>query len=90
MSHFRVIHEVSVGKYNKFFNIDPESNLDSALIASEEGINWIYYSLKMKRWIIMPIGTGETSQAPKTGFKGSGNVATGKIGNDHCAYIATV
>jgi hypothetical protein len=42
------------------------------------------------QWIRLPIGVGETTQSGKTGYKGCGNVATGKIGNDKCAYIATV
>lgn len=42
----------------------------------------------------MPIGKGELSQYnPKNkvpGFKGSGGVASGRIGNDPCAYIAAI
>lgn len=93
--HFKVIHEVSVNKYNKFFGIEPESNLDSLLIASQEGINWLYYHMASKSWKIMPIGKGELSQwnckdKEKPGFKGSGGVTSGKIGNDPCAYIAAI
>lgn len=41
--YFHVIHDASVGKYNQFFNILPHSQLDSVLIASEEGITWLYF-----------------------------------------------
>lgn len=88
--NFHVIHEASVKKFNQIFGIKPNSNLDSALIASEEGITWIYYDPEDQQWHRKLVGTGEVSQASKTGFKGSGNVDMGKVGDDPCAYIATV
>ena len=84
--YFHVIHGVSVKKYN----IESGSNLDSALIASEEGITWIYFSLEDGVWYGEAIGTGEIGQVNKTGFKGSGDVDTGKVGDDDFAYIAAV
>ena len=43
---------------------------------------------------MMKIGSGEHSQwdstAKNPGFKGSGGVASGRIGNDPCAYIAAI
>jgi hypothetical protein len=88
--HFHVIHGVSIRKFNKIFGIKPNSNLDSALIASEEGVTWLYYDPEDKQWHRQSVGIGETGQASRTGFKGSGNVDMGKVGNDPCAYIATV
>jgi hypothetical protein len=35
---------MTVGKFNKIFNI---ADLDSAILASEEGINWIYFNPDM-------------------------------------------
>jgi len=89
-SHFHVIHGVSINKFNKIFNINPDSDLDSALLASEEGVTWLYYNEASQQWHRLSIGTGETGQASTTGFKGSGNVDMGRVGDDACAYIATV
>lgn len=89
-THFHVIHEAVVDKFNKIFGIKPESNLDSVLIASEEGVTWLYYDADDLQWHRQSIGIGETTQAAKTGFKGSGNVTMGKVGGDQSAYIATM
>jgi hypothetical protein len=88
--NYHVIHGVSIKKYHQLFGIKPNINLDSALIASEEGITWLYYDPQEKQWHRKLIGTGEVTQASKTGFKGSGNVDLGKIGDDKSAYIPTV
>jgi hypothetical protein len=37
-----------------------------------------------------PIGTGELTQFEQTGFRGSGDVDAGRLGDDPCAYVATV
>ncbi len=89
-SHFHVIHDASIRNFNKIFGIKPRSNLDSALIASEEGVTWLYYDAEDGTWQRRAIGIGETSQASKTGFKGSGNVDMGKVGGDESAYIVTM
>ncbi len=83
---FHVIHGVSIKKYGK----KSGSNLDSALIASEEGITWLYYSAEDGKWHAKPLGDGELVEVSKTGFKGSGDVDAGKVGNDSLAYIAAV
>jgi hypothetical protein len=88
--NYHVIHEAAVKKFNKLFGIKPNSNLDSALIASEEGITWLYYDPEEQQWQRQFIGAGELGEASKTGFKGSSNVDMGRIGNDACAYIATI
>lgn len=84
--YFHVIHGVSIKKYGSKFG----SSLDSALIASEEGITWIYFSAEDNVWYGESLGTGEMSQINKTGFKGSGNVDAGRVGDDAFAYIPTV
>jgi hypothetical protein len=83
---FHVIHGVSVKKFRSKLG----SNLDSVLIASEEGVTWLYFDPEERKWHAKLIGTGEMCQVSKTGFKGSGNVDVGKVGNDTFAYIATV
>ena len=88
--NYHVIHGVSVKKYHQKFGIKPDFDLDSALIASEEGITWLYYDPQEQKWHRKLIGTGELTQASQTGFKGSGNVDLGKIGDDESAYIPTV
>lgn len=90
IQNYHVIHGVSIKKYHHKFGIDSPFDLDSALIASEEGITWLYYDPEKKKWNRKLIGTGEMSQASQTGFKGSGNVDMGKVGGDESAYIATV
>jgi len=88
--NYHVIHSVSMNKFNKKFGIKPTSNLDSALIASEEGVTWLYYDPEEQRWHRQLVGSGEVGEASKTGFKGSADVDMGKVGDDECAYIATV
>lgn len=85
-SFYHVIHGVSMKKYQSKNNI----TLDSVLLATEEGISWLYYDIELKKWTIENIGIGELSQEYKTGFKGSGDVDAGKIGDDNFAYIPAV
>lgn len=85
-SYYRVIHGVSIKKYQSKKN----SELDSVLLATEEGISFLYYDDEKDNWVIEQIGSGELTQESKTGFKGSGDVDAGKIGDDNFAYIATV
>lgn len=80
-SSFRVIHGLAARKFGS------RNGLDSLLVASEEGVSWLYYD---EGWHNVLLGEGETGQAQTTGFKGTGNVAVGKIDDDPYAYIATV
>ncbi|MFB2983517.1 FG-GAP repeat domain-containing protein [Microseira sp. BLCC-F43] len=82
--YFHVIHGVSVKKF------ESGVNLDSALIASSEGITWIYFSREDGVWYGESIGLGEMSLVNKTGYKGSGDVDAGKVGDDAFAYIPAV
>ena len=81
--HFRVIHGVVTHTYG-----GASGDLDSVLLASEEGISWFYFDHSTKSWAVVPLGEGDqTGQAP---FRGCGNVAYGRIGDDPYGYIATV
>jgi len=97
---FRVIHDVVCHHFG-----DPSDPLlDSALLASEEGISWYYYDKSISNWKIVPIGAGDHSNAMVAlkscgqigqglklpGFIGSGNVAYGRVGEDKYAYIAAI
>lgn len=85
-SFYHVIHGVSMKKYRQ----KQGSELDSVLLASEEGVTWLYYEPSEEKWHIEPIGVGELSEVSETGFKGSGDVDAGKVGDDDFAYIPTV
>ena len=82
-SSFRIIHGVLVDR------LDPDSDLDSVLLASEEGLTWFYNGTD-GGWHRSNLASGEQGQVQTTGFKGTGNVAIGGIGGDAYAYIATV
>ncbi len=84
-SSFRVIHGVVVDKFGSKSNAD----LESVLIASEEGLTWFYYGADGE-WHKAGLASGELDQSQSTGFKGTGNVAVGRIGADPYAYLATV
>jgi hypothetical protein len=80
-SHFRVIHGVA---------LEPNGDgRDRTLLASEEGVSWFACGAD-GRWTIANLGAGELEQQPRTGFKGSGNVAAGRVAGDRYAYIAAV
>jgi hypothetical protein len=82
---FRVIHGVVKGKFGA-------SGLDSVLLACEEGI--VHLSYMNNHWQKESIGSGEPPNLKVTSeirqFKGSGNVAAGKMGTNPLAYIATL
>jgi len=82
-SSFRVIHGVVVDEF------DPASGLDSVLLATEEGLTWFHQG-SGGEWRKEPLASGETGQVQSTGFRGTGNVAVGRIGDDPYAFIATV
>jgi hypothetical protein len=82
---FRFVH----GLEKKQKLID-DSDLDSVLLAGDEGIFWLYYDEKYKKWEKVHIGNGEHSQFELTGFKGSGDVGVGTIGKDPFAFVVAV
>ncbi|MEZ5582315.1 MAG: hypothetical protein R3F37_05630 [Candidatus Competibacteraceae bacterium] len=58
-------------------------------VAGQRGdIHWLYYD--GARWQKASLGTGIEEGIEPIGFKGTGNMATGRIGDDPYAYIATI
>lgn len=88
-SSYRVIHDVVLGKFGG--SADP--SLESIILACEEGIVWLYYDGDQK-WHPRVLGTGVQANdkviCKDRRFKGSGNLAVGRIGDDPMAYIATL
>ncbi|MFC0227684.1 FG-GAP repeat domain-containing protein [Serratia aquatilis] len=84
-SNFRMIHGAE-----KKRGLIPGSDLDSVVLASDEGVTWLYYDQKQNHWRRVLIGTGELTQFEDTGFKGSGDMDVGRIGNDTFSYVAAI
>ena len=84
-SYFRMIH----GAIKKQ-NLIPGSDLDSVLLASDEGVTWVYFDQNTDQWVKVPIGTGELTQFERTGFKGSGDADCGRLNGDPFAYVAVI
>lgn len=85
--YFHVIHGVEKKKYRRDCCGD---ELDSVLLASQEGITFLYYDLKSKEFKKKRLAEGTLIEKRRSGFWGSGNVASGRIGDDPFAYIATI
>lgn len=68
----------------------PGSGRDSLLLASDEGVTWLYYDEQKAEWVKVLIGTGELTQFEETGFRGSGDLDAGSVGADPFAYVAAV
>lgn len=83
--NFRVIHAMAVGRWD---GPSPDG-VDQAIFASEEGLSWFGVDDSGK-WRRINLGKGETGEQSQTGYKGSGNFAIGRIGDDPYAYIAAV
>jgi hypothetical protein len=84
-SSFRVIHAAALGR----FGPPSPPGLDAVLLACEEGLVWFGVA-EDGAWRSRGLVGGERSQESRTGYKGSGNVAIGRIGPDAHAYIAAV
>lgn len=84
-SNFRMIHGAE-----KKAGLIPESDRDSVLLASDEGVTWLYFDSENNKWQRVLIGTGELTQFEQTGFKGSGDMDVGCIGNDKFSYVAAL
>ncbi|MDX7992652.1 FG-GAP repeat domain-containing protein [Xenorhabdus littoralis] len=84
-SNFRMIHGAE-----KKSKLIPDSDRDSVILASDEGITWIYYDDQEEKWKKVLIGIGEITQFEKTGFKGSGDMDVGKTANDNFSYVAAI
>lgn len=83
--NFRFVHG-----FEKKAGLIPGSKLDSVLLAGEEGVTWMYFDESRKAWNKVRIGSGELGQVERTGFKGSGDVAVGRIQHDPFAYVVAV
>lgn len=84
-TNFRMIH--GAARKN---GLIPGSNLDSLLLASDEGITWLYFDTRTRTWERVLIGTGEQQKFEQTGFRGSGDVDAGRVGDDPFAYVAAI
>ncbi len=84
-SSFRMIHGAE-----KKRGLIPGSNHDSLLLASDEGVTWLYYDEGVGSWRRELIGTGERTQFEQTGFRGSGDLDAGCLGTDPFAYVAAI
>ncbi|HKJ68137.1 MAG TPA: VCBS repeat-containing protein [bacterium] len=84
-SRYRIIHHARVGDYP----VQESAETDTLLIASEEGVSWFGYDGNGS-WQQTVFDAGEVTQVDNTGFKGSGNVDVGRVGEDPCAYMAAV
>jgi hypothetical protein len=79
---FRIIHDVVVGKWGG------SDALDSVMLATEEGVCWFRY--EDGAWKNSVLGTGELTEYTQTHFKGTGNIAFGRVEDDPYAYIAAI
>jgi hypothetical protein len=82
---FRVIHAAQLGN----FGSPSPAGLDAVLLACEEGLVWFGVD-DTGTWQRHVLHTGETSQETRTGYKGSGNIAIGRLDDDQYAFMAAV
>ena len=82
---FRMIHGAEKKK-----GLIPGSDLESLLLASDEGVTWVYFDERSGEWRKELIGTGELTQFEQTGFRGSGDLDAGRLGGDPFAYVAAL
>ncbi|MEQ8967442.1 MAG: VCBS repeat-containing protein [Azospirillaceae bacterium] len=84
-SSFRMLHGAEIKK-----GLIPGSDLDSMLLASDEGVTWLWFDEATGVWQQTRIGDGELTQFEQTGFRGSGDMDAGRIGDDGFAYVAAI
>ncbi|CAF1084634.1 unnamed protein product [Adineta steineri] len=77
---FHLIHDATILKGDQ---------LDNVLIASREGISWLYFNQTLKQWMIESIGKGEQAEKQQTVYYGSGCIDVGQVGSNPLSYIAT-
>ncbi|MEN7546313.1 hypothetical protein AAG747_00245 [Rapidithrix thailandica] len=86
-SFFEIIHDAFIVKNPAL------SDFDVALIASQQGISWLYYGRDQK-WHIDNIAKGATSledyENTEDWFTGTNTACPGKIGENPFAYIAAL
>ncbi|MFD0200671.1 MULTISPECIES: FG-GAP repeat domain-containing protein [Saccharothrix] len=86
---FRIVHGVVVER----FAGTPYPDRDSLLLACEEGIQW-FGPGPDGAWRRIPLHPGAPLQKPPAGmtrgFRGSGNLAVGRLGDHQFGYIAAI
>jgi len=82
---FRMLHGAE-----KKHGLVPGSELDSLLLASDEGVTWLYYDQDRSDWRKVCIGEGERTQFEQTGFRGSGDMDAGSLNGEHFSYVAAL
>lgn len=82
---YRMIHGAEKKK-----GLVPGSDRDSLLLASDEGATWLWFDDRCGQWRHERIGTGELTQFATTGFRGSGDLDAGRLGDDPMAYVAAL
>jgi hypothetical protein len=88
-THFRIVHGVITARFPG--SVDPQR--ESVLLASQEGISWFGPGADTQ-WEHQHLGAGvglqnKPSDLPRQ-FKGSGNLAVGRLGDDPYGYIAAI
>jgi len=76
---FHVIHDVAIRK----FRMNRGDERDSAILASQEGVTWLYYDGEWN-WKVLFEGVPKTSEG---GYWGCHDLDVGRIGDDPFAYI---
>ncbi|SJL07214.1 related to Aldos-2-ulose dehydratase [Armillaria ostoyae] len=79
---FRVVHEAIV------VPSPDDGGLDRIMLASREGISFLWFSTSTKKWEYKILGTG-LPQISDNPYWGSGSVSVGRVHNDHTGYIAS-
>ena len=79
--YFHIIHEATLVRAGP---------LDRLIVASREGLNWLYYNVNSQLWEIQKIAEGTQEYRQQTNYYGSGGVDVGRIGTDSMAYIAAL
>jgi FG-GAP-like repeat len=82
---YRMIHGAE-----KKRGLIPGSDRDSLLLASDEGVTWLWFDDTAREWRHERIGTGELTQFADTGFRGSGDLDAGRLGDDPMGYVAAI
>eukprot|EP00897_Mesotaenium_endlicherianum_P007683 jgi/Mesen1/6943/ME000036S06271 len=86
-----VIHGVTTRRFAPTSDADA-AELDSVLLASQEGVGWLRFDPASGAWAYTNLGTGEVGEVERnqTEFFGSGDVDVLKLGGDPFAAIATL
>ncbi|CAF4303116.1 unnamed protein product [Rotaria socialis] len=78
---FHAIHDATI------FN---DGQLDNLLIASYEGINWLYFNPESEQWKIEHVGDGEQEKIPQAIYWCNGDIDVGRIENEPLPYMVAI